>query len=68
MGVITVSISGSFMNRPTERFFAIHGGHAQAVAEVIEWLSRVVLSEAIQQDHMLHSLGEKPEVAFGKKE
>ncbi|KKN39822.1 hypothetical protein LCGC14_0739340 [marine sediment metagenome] len=66
MGIITVSISGSFMSRPTEKFSALHGGHAQAVAETIEWLSKEVLPKAIQQDHMQHSLGEKPGIGFGK--
>ncbi len=66
MGVITVSISGSFMDRPTERFSALHGGHAQAVAETIHWLSEQVLPKAIQQDHVCARRGEKPGIGFGK--
>ena len=66
MGVITVSISGSFMSTPVKKFSALQGGHAQAVAEVVEWLARQVLPEAIQQDHILHSSGEKPGIGFGK--
>lgn len=68
MGIITVTVQGSFMERPTKRFSAMHGGHAQAVAETIEWLANDLLPKAIQQDHMLHSQGAKPEIGFGIKE
>ena len=67
MGSITVEINGSFMERPTKTFTAMHGGHAQAVAETIEWLAKDILPKAIQQDHMLQSLGDKPEIGFGQK-
>ena len=46
----------------------MHGGHAQAVAEAIEFLSGELLPESIEQDHNLHEDGAKPEVGFGKKE
>ena len=68
MGIITINVEGSFMDRPTKRFSAMHGGHAQAVAEAIEFLSSDLLPKAIQQDHMLHSMKEKPQIGFGKKE
>ena len=68
MGIISIDITGSFMDRPTKRFSAQHGGHALAVAEAIQWLADDVLPKAIQQDHMLHSQGDRPEIGFGVKE
>ncbi len=68
MGVITISVTGSFKKCSKEQFSAMHGGHAEAVAESIEWLSRTLLPLAIQQDHALHSSGEKPDIGFGKRE
>lgn len=66
MGLITITVQGSFMSRPTKTFTAIHGGHTQAVAEAISFLSGKFLSNAIKQDHMLHEQGDKPEVGFGE--
>ena len=68
MGLITISVSGSFNKREIKQFSAIHGGHAEAVAESIEWLSRTLLPLAIQQDHALHSSGDKPGIGFGERE
>ena len=68
MGVILVSFTGPFMSRPIKSFSALHGGHAQAIAETIEWLSGHMLPKAIQQDHLLQSQGEKPEKGFGSSE
>ena len=67
MGVITISVRGSFAQRPTKEFSAIKGGHAQATAEAIEYLSGEFLSNAIRRDHELHKEGEKPEIGFGKR-
>lgn len=50
MGVINISVQGSFRNKTSRQFSAMHGGHAQAVAEAIEFLSKELLSEAIEQD------------------
>ena len=68
MGVITITVQGSFMERNTKQFSALHGGHALAVAEAIEFLSKDLLPKSIQQDHMLHSNGDKPGIGFGIKE
>ncbi len=68
MGIINISVQGSFRNHTTKQFSAMHGGHAQAVAEAIEFLSGELLPESIEQDHNLHEDGAKPEVGFGKKE
>ena len=67
MGVIEVNIRGSFPKAITRQFSAMHGGHAQAVAEAIEFLSREVLSNAIKHDHELHEAGAQPEIGFGKR-
>jgi hypothetical protein len=66
MGIIIIELAGSFWKTPIGRFSALHGGHAKAVAESIEWLSATVLPLAIQQDHVLHSRHERPDVGFGK--
>lgn len=67
MGVITISVRGSFPQRPTKEFSAMKGGHAQATAEAIQFLSGEFLSNAIQRDHELHDDGEKPEIGFGER-
>lgn len=65
MGMITVAIEGSFKPCQLKRFSAMHGGHAEAVAEVIAWLSNDVLPAAIAQDHKLQSEGAYPSKGFG---
>ena len=67
MGVINISIQGSFRKATTRQFSAMHGGHAQAVSEAIEFLSGELLPDAIEQDHQLHDDGARPDVGFGKK-
>ena len=44
---------------------ARHGGHTQAVAEALEFLSKELLPDAIQLDHVLHEEGDRPEIGFG---
>ena len=66
MGVITIDIAGSFIQRPTKVFSAMRGGHAKAIADAIKFLSGEFLSNAIKQDHMLHENGDKPEIGFGE--
>lgn len=66
MGMIEVSTSGSFPYR-RRNFPAMAYGHANAVAEAIEWLSTVVLPEAIAQDHKLQSQGHYPKHGFDRK-
>jgi len=67
MGQITITVSGSFRKLAPKRFSAISGGHAQAVAEAIEFLSGELLPDAIQQDHKLHEGNHYPEIGFGEK-
>jgi len=67
MGVLTISTRGSFTNHVLEDFSAMHGGHAMAVAEAIEYLSSVLMPKAIEQDHNLHTDGHEPDIGFGKK-
>ena len=67
MGVIVISVRGSFPQRLAKEFSAMKGGHAQATAEAIEFLSGEFLSSAIQLDHELHEEGTKPEVGFGER-
>jgi len=66
MGVITIRVQGSFQPAfPTMELRAETGGHADAVARAIEYLSQTVLPAAIRQDHKLHDEGHKPEKGFG---
>jgi hypothetical protein len=67
MGMIHITTTGSFKPSHQESFSAMHGGHAEAVAEAIEFLSSVVLPEAIRLDHKLHAEGEAPSVGFGRR-
>lgn len=65
MGILTIETTGSF-NEKYETFSALQGGHADAVARAIEYLSGQVLPEAVQSDHKLHDEGERPpEKDFG---
>lgn len=59
MGMIRLQTWGSFPSR-TEEFSALTNGHAQAVADAIQFLSTFVLPEAIERDHGLHEDGHKP--------
>jgi len=66
MGMITVTTNGSFGNKQ-KVFKANKNGHADAVAQAIEWLSGTLLPESIAQDHQLHEEGEKPIDGFERK-
>jgi len=68
MGVIRISVVGSFRPNCSEEFGAETHGHANAVAEAIEWLAKKVLPNAIARDHALHSEGEMPEKGFARGE
>jgi hypothetical protein len=68
MGMIEISVRGSFQPGDHKRFSAMQYGHADAVARAIEWLSSEVLPRAIRLDHELHTHGEKPEGPFGSKD
>jgi hypothetical protein len=68
MGSINVIVRGSFKHPANKAFSAMHGGHAKAVSEAIEFLSSELLPQAIRQDHQLHQDGEKPDIGFGENE
>jgi hypothetical protein len=59
MGQIRIQTWGSFPTQD-EQFTALTDGHAQAVADAIQFLATFVLPEAIERDHRLHEDGHKP--------
>jgi len=67
MGMILITARGSFTQRfESKQFSAMHGGHAQAIAEAINFLSGSFLSDAIKLDHELQGEGDHPEKGFGE--
>lgn len=69
MGYITISIAGSFvghhgMTSQPRQFGAMNHGHADAVAQAIEYLSSEILPKATALDHELHSVGAVPRGSF----
>lgn len=63
MGTITIRLGGSF--RRVERTFSAQElGHAAAIAQAIEWLTKQQLT-AIHQDHRLQAEGAAPSRGFG---
>ena len=67
MGQIHISIRGSFENKSEQSFSALTGGHADAIAQAIEWLA-ALLPKAIAQDHRLHEEGATPDYGFGLRQ
>jgi len=67
MGVIRILVQGSFSPNEDVNFSAMNSGHADAVAQAIEWLSSTILPKAIAQDHLLATQGSKPTIGFGKR-
>lgn len=65
MGMIRIEVAGSFLPNCTRSFSAMEHGHADAVAQAIEWLSSNVLPRAIRRDHDLQEKGGKPFGPFG---
>ena len=65
MGMLTINLAGSFGSR-SKSFSAMAGGHAQAVAEAIQYLSEVELPKAIRNDHECHRDGIEPSEGYGK--
>ena len=65
MGTIAINLAGSFGSR-YKHFTATTGGHAQAIAEAIQYLSEVELPKAIRNDHECHRDGIEPSEGFGK--
>lgn len=66
MGMITVELKGSFGLPRFKTFSAMEGGHAQAIAEAIQYLSEVELPKAIRNDHECHKDGIEPSAGYGK--
>ena len=66
MGIIIIETSGSF-GRDRRVFEAIHHGHADAVAQAIEYLSGDLLPKSTAQDHELHDSGCVPDKGFARK-
>jgi mRNA-degrading endonuclease YafQ of YafQ-DinJ toxin-antitoxin module len=67
MGMIRIHTWGSFARTHDRTFSAMQGGHADAVAQAIEFLAKDVLPRAIEQDHKLQAEGAHPEIGFGKR-
>lgn len=63
MGMITIEVVGSF-GRKYKAFSAQETGHADAVAQAIEWLSSELLPSAIRNDHKCHDEGVRPNKGF----
>jgi hypothetical protein len=68
MGMISIEIAGSFKKRERKTFSAMNSGHADAIAQAIEYLVKEQLPEAIRQDHQLHDEGAKPNKGFAVRE
>lgn len=70
MGLIRIELDGCFRKIEGPRTHvcrAIDHGHADAVAQAIEWLSAHVLPQAIALDHELHDGGHYPNEGFRRK-
>jgi hypothetical protein len=67
MGMVRIEFTGSFGKRAWHTT-AMEFGHAQAIADAIEWLAKKELPKAIEQDHRLHDEGARPERSFGREE
>ena len=65
MGMIRIAIWGSFPERE-KTFGPANNGHADLVAEAIEYLAEVVLPDAIALDHKLHDEGKVPPQGWPK--
>jgi hypothetical protein len=68
MGMITVNVAGSFGKKNgSKTFSAIKNGHADAVAQAIEFLAGELLPFATALDHQIHAEGDKPQDGFERK-
>ena len=66
MGMVNIELVGSFRPREYRSFSAMKRGHAYAIAQVIEWLTKEVLPAAIANDHRCQKEGVYPEEGFGE--
>jgi hypothetical protein len=65
MGMVSVTVRGSFPEHAQDTYSAEEGGHALALQRAIARLTGM-LPKAIQLDHQLHGDGEQPPKApFG---
>lgn len=66
MGMIHITMKGSFYNTGERSFSAEEGGHATGIQRAIAYLNGELLS-AIKLDHSLHDTGDRPPKAdFGR--
>lgn len=68
MGMISIEVKGSFRNRQYKTFSAQDTGHADAVAQAIEYLVTEQLPDAIRLDHELQTEGHAPNKGFAKRD
>jgi len=61
-----VILEGSFRWPVNLTFSALDAGHADAVAQAIQWLAQYALPDAIAQDHKLHDENACPKHGFGR--
>lgn len=64
MGIINISIRGSFKPRAERNFYAQTSGHAMAVHAAILWLTEQVLPAAERGDAALRAEGQTPDDNF----
>lgn len=74
MGKIIIEATGSFLKQPADAgtirrvISAEEHGHADAIAQAIEYLAGELLPEAIALDHRIQDDGGKPRNGFQRKE
>lgn len=64
MGMISITVEGSFTRPRTVRFGAMKHGHAHAVRVAIDALEQELLPEAIELDERLEAQGHAPSHGF----
>ena len=68
MGMINITVAGSFGRKNgSKTFSAMTNGHADAVAQAIEYLAGDLLPFATALDHELHEGGDKPQKGFKRE-
>ena len=65
MGMLTITVNGSFGCPRTKTFSAMKVGHAGAVAEALKYLTEIELPVAIHNDHKCQRDGIEPSEGFG---
>lgn len=66
MGMITIKTVGSF-GETSKSFHAAEHGHADAVAQAIEYLAATLLPDATAQDHHLRDGDNFPNSGFQRR-